>query len=63
MWLIGWIIAGATVVGLAIVIAFSINNTSTLHNEKVTACIESGGTWVDYGNLCIAADKNAAEVG
>ena len=51
------LIAGATILGVAGVIAWSTNNTATLYNEKVTACVENGGTWLDYNSLCISATR------
>jgi hypothetical protein len=56
--------AGWTTVGVVSAIAFAaiiffivqgVMDANALTAAVKTACIENGGTWVDYQQLCIAA--------
>lgn len=53
-------IAAALGAALAVCVFFVTTAITTANIEgtkRITACVDSGGTWIDYYSMCIAADR------
>jgi hypothetical protein len=56
-WVFFWVIAGATVVAVSMIIAVAAMESGMQSHKRAMSCIEQGGTWIGVAGTCVSGKR------